>query len=69
MKIKKCTSCKAPNKGGWFYCKKCGKKASVSPFTTNLYMISDMGKRTDVELSEQSIDQNIKEMNERTYAG
>jgi len=27
-----------------------------------------MGKRTDVEFSEQSMDQNIKEMNERTYA-
>jgi len=30
-------------------------------------MISDMGKRTDVELSEQSMDRNIKEMNERIY--
>ena len=59
---------KDPNEEGWFYCKSCGKKASVSPFTTNLYMISDMGKRTDVELSEQSMDQNIKEMNEMTYA-
>ena len=65
---KKCIHCEHPNKEGWFYCKSCGKKASQSSFTTNLYMISDMGKRTDVELSEQSMDQNIKEMNERTYA-
>jgi hypothetical protein len=28
-------------------------------------MISDMGKRTDVEVSEQSIDQNMSEMRKR----
>jgi hypothetical protein len=28
-------------------------------------MASDMGKRTDVELSVQSMDQNISEMNRR----
>ena len=65
VKIKNCVHCETPNKGGWFYCKNCGKKASVSPFTTNLYMISDMGKRTDVEVSEQSIDQNMSEMRRR----
>ena len=65
---KECIHCKHPNKEGWVYCKSCGKKASVSPFTTNLYMISDMAKRTDVEFSQQSMDQNIKEMNKRTYA-
>jgi len=65
VKIKNCVHCETPNKGGWFYCKSCGKKASVSPFTTNLYMISDMGKRTDVEVSEQSIDQNMSEMRRR----
>ena len=65
---KKCIHCDHPNKEGWFYCRSCGKKAFKSPFTTNLYIISDMGKRTDVEFSEQSMDQNIKEMNERTYA-
>jgi len=64
---KKCIHCNHPNKEGWFYCKKCGKKASESIFTTNMYMMSDMGKRTDVEISAQSIDQNAKEMKQRLY--
>jgi len=32
-----------------------------------MYMMSDMGKRTDVEISAQSMDQNAKEMRERLY--
>ena len=64
---KECIHCEHPNKEGWFYCRECGKQASQSPFTTNLYMISDMGKRTDVEMSVQSMDQNTKEMRERLH--
>ena len=64
---KKCIHCNHPNKEGWFYCKKCGKNASESIFTTNMYMMSDMGKRTDVEISAQSMNQNAKEMRERLY--
>ena len=49
--MKKCIHCNKDNRGGWFYCKSCGKQASESKFTTNLWMTSDLGKRTDVELS------------------
>jgi len=49
--------CDHPNEGGWFYCRKCGKRASEIRFTTNMWMMSDMGKRTDVEVTEQSMDQ------------
>jgi|TARA_R100000664_G_C2755222_1_gene142902 uncharacterized membrane protein YvbJ len=69
MKIKKCIHCGAPNKEGWFYCKNCGKKASESKYTTNLWMISDMGKRTDVEISTQSMDQNMSSMRKRIGYG
>ena len=62
-----CVHCKSPNPERWFYCKKCGKKAFKSKFTTNMYMMSAMGKRTDVEMSVQSMDQNTKEMRERLY--
>tara|TARA_R100001224_G_C3938845_1_gene121498 strand:- start:361 stop:555 length:195 start_codon:yes stop_codon:yes gene_type:complete len=54
--------CDKENREGWFYCKYCGKKASESKFTTNLWMTSDLGKRTDVELSTQSIQQNTEKM-------
>ena len=64
----KCMHCDHPNEGGWFYCRKCGKRASEIKFTTNMWMMSDMGKRTDVEVTEQSMDQNISEMKERIYA-
>ena len=60
-------NCNHPNKEGWFYCKSCGEKASKSKFTTNMYMMSAMGKRTDVEMSVQGIDQNTAEMKKRIY--
>jgi|TARA_R100000455_G_C6240746_1_gene99738 uncharacterized membrane protein YvbJ len=60
--MKKCIHCNEDNKEGWFYCKSCGKKASESKFTTNLWMTSDLGKRTDVELSTQSMGDNIQKM-------
>jgi hypothetical protein len=66
--MNKCVHCKKNNKENWFYCKSCGKRASESKFTTNMWMTSQMGKRTDVELSMQSIDQNINEMNRRRSA-
>tara|TARA_R110002012_G_scaffold70583_1_gene181671 strand:+ start:694 stop:900 length:207 start_codon:yes stop_codon:yes gene_type:complete len=64
---KKCIHCNHPNEEGWFYCKSCGKKASKSKFTTNMYMMSAMGKRTDVEMSVQGIDQNVTEMKRRMH--
>ena len=60
--MKKCMHCDKENREGWFYCKYCGKKASESKFTTNLWMTSDLGKRTDVELSTQSIQQHTEKM-------
>jgi len=66
--MNKCIHCKKDNKDNWFTCRSCGKRASESKFTTNMWMASDMGKRTDVEVSVQSIDQNIAEMNRRKSA-
>ena len=66
--MNKCIHCNKENKNNWFYCRSCGKKASESKFTTNMWMTSDMGKRTDVEVSVQSMDQNISEMNRRRSA-
>ena len=63
-----CVHCKSPNPEGWFYCKNCGNKSSESKFTTNMYMISDMGKRTDIEVTNMSIEESIKDMNRRNYA-
>ena len=66
--MNKCIHCKKDNKDNWFTCRSCGKRASESKFTTNMWMTSDMGKRTDVEISVQSMDQNISEMNRRKSA-
>ena len=65
--MKKCKHCKEPNPQGWFYCRECGGKASDTMFTTNMYMMSAIGKRTDVEMSVQGIDQNTNEMKKRMY--
>jgi len=60
--MNKCIHCKENNKENWFYCRSCGKKASESKFTTNMWMMSKMGKRTDVEVSTQSISENTNKM-------
>jgi hypothetical protein len=60
--MNKCIHCNKENKNNWFYCRSCGKKASESKFTTNMWMTSQMGKRTDVELSVQSISENTTKM-------
>ena len=59
----KCIQCKTPNPEGWFYCKACGCRASESKFTTNLYMGSEIGKRTDIEFSRESVDSHVKKIN------
>ena len=58
--MKSCIHCEAPNPDGWFYCRTCGNKASETKFTTNMYMISEVGKRTDVELSPTTMDKTIE---------
>ena len=60
--MKKCIHCGNDNREGWFYCKSCGKKASESKFTTNMWMTSDLGKRTDIEFSTESMSENTKRM-------
>ena len=60
-----CIHCKKSNPDNSFYCRKCGKRASETPFTTNMYMMSDIGKRTDIEVTNMSIEESIKDMNER----
>tara|TARA_R110000751_G_scaffold37416_2_gene90777 strand:+ start:523 stop:723 length:201 start_codon:yes stop_codon:yes gene_type:complete len=61
----KCVSCESPNPDQWFYCRSCGKKTSESKFTTNLYMRSEIGKRTDIEFSTVTIDEDIKQRNKK----
>ena len=63
--MKYCVNCKAENKGNWFYCRSCGEKASETKFTTNLFNISEIGKRTDIEFSSTTIDKDIKSINKR----
>ncbi len=57
-----CVHCKKPNPERWFYCRACGKKASEAIFTTNLYMMSEAGKRSDIEFSQVSMDSHIDKM-------
>jgi uncharacterized membrane protein YvbJ len=66
--MKNCTHCKVPNPDEWFYCRKCGEKASKSKFTTNLYMMSEIGKRTDIEFRTTTIEKDIEDMNRRKRA-
>jgi len=54
-----CVKCKSPNPEQWFYCRKCGSKASEPAYTTNMFMQSEIGKRSDIEFSTMSMDDHI----------
>ena len=58
-----CIHCETPNPEKWFYCRGCGKKASEALYTTNLFMISEVGKRTDMEFSSMSMSEHISKVN------
>ena len=58
-----CVKCKSPNPEQWFYCRKCGSKASEPAYTTNMFMQSEIGKRSDIEFSEVSMDSHINKLN------
>ena len=55
-----CIHCETPNPERWFYCRECGNKASKALYTTNLFMMSEAGKRSDMEFSTVSMDDHIK---------
>tara|TARA_R100000458_G_C8019102_1_gene79662 strand:+ start:66 stop:311 length:246 start_codon:yes stop_codon:yes gene_type:complete len=58
-----CIHCETPNPENWFYCRACGNKASEALYTTNLFMMSEAGKRTDMEFSTISMDSHIAKVN------
>ena len=57
-----CIHCNSPNPEQWFYCRNCGK------YTTNLYMMSALGKRTDIELTPTTVGEDIKHRNKVNYS-
>ena len=65
----KCVNCDKSNPERWLFCRYCCKKTSDPKFTTNLFMMSEMGKRTDIELRTTTIEEDIKDINKkRGYA-
>ena len=60
-----CIKCKSPNPEQWFYCRKCGSKASEPTYTTNMFMGSEIGRRSDIEFSEVSMDSHINKINKK----
>lgn len=59
----KCVNCNTPNPERWFYCKSCGNRASEPIYTTNLFMMSEGAKRSDVEFSVKNMDEHIATVN------
>ena len=57
-----CQHCNEQNDENWFYCRKCGKRATERKWTVNSFMMSELGKRTDVELSETTVEKSMKKM-------
>ena len=63
-----CIHCNSPNPEQWFYCRNCGKKTSEPKYTTNLYMMSALCKRTDIELTPTTVGEDIKHRNKVNYS-
>ena len=59
----KCQHCNKSNPENWFYCRECGKRASAPKFTTNSFMRTEAGKRTDVEFNTISYEESFDKMN------
>lgn len=57
-----CQHCNEPNPENWFYCRECGKRASAPKWTINSWVMSEMGKRTDMEFSETTVEESMKKM-------
>ena len=57
-----CQYCNEPNPESWFYCRECGKRASAPKWTINSWVMSEMGKRTDMEFSETTVGESMKKM-------
>ena len=63
----KCIHCNEPNDKNLFYCRNCDKRASESKYTTNMYMMSEIGKRTDIEFSTTTIEESAKKMRKQKW--
>ena len=59
----KCQHCNNSNPENRFYCRECGKRASAPKFTTNSFMRTEAGKRTDVEFNTISYEESFDRMN------
>jgi len=62
-----CQHCNKPNKENWFYCRSCGKRASKPKFTTNSFMRSERGSRTDIEFNSMDMDKSIDKMRNQRW--
>ena len=65
----KCAHCSKPNPEYWFYCRSCGKKSSEKKFSTNMWMRTERGKRTDMEFRNITMDEHIQEVEESRHGG
>jgi hypothetical protein len=65
--VTRCIHCNEPNDKNWFYCRNCDKRASESKYTTNMYMMSEIGKRTDIEFSTTTIEESAKKMRKQKW--
>ncbi len=59
-----CQHCKADNKGGWFYCRSCGLRASQPMYTPNV-IVRDTNfataiRKDQINFTETTIGEDIK---------
>tara|TARA_R100001460_G_scaffold14442_2_gene32326 strand:- start:892 stop:1098 length:207 start_codon:yes stop_codon:yes gene_type:complete len=62
-----CQHCNKPNKENWFYCRGCGKRASAPKFTTNSWMRTGRGARTDVEFNTIGMEESVNKMRNQAW--
>ena len=63
-----CVHCSNPNPEDLFYCKQCGKHASNEKYSKNMWMRTERGKRTDMEMRNITMDEHIQEAEDHRNA-
>ena len=63
-----CINCSNPKPEELFYCRKSGKRSYEVVFSTNMWMRTERGKRTDMEFRNITMDEHIKEVEDSRNA-
>tara|TARA_Y100000361_G_C10951660_1_gene234100 strand:- start:108 stop:344 length:237 start_codon:yes stop_codon:yes gene_type:complete len=69
---KNCVNCGEPNKGGWFYCRSCGQKASEPLYSTQFVIregnpYATAIRKDQIDFRTEDMDTSVKRMQKQKW--